>query len=159
VGCDNQGAVASATTKTFLLVADLGPLSEMFSSGQVPSSVPANSEIMLSGSMTTIDTAVARHLEVHICDRKSGEVVAGANPSITLQDTTAGTTAVVSVATMEGVGAGQADLHYGNNVAAPVGHSFVATVTVRGETAMLRFIRSPDPTNQSVPPGTDFMSH
>jgi hypothetical protein len=43
---------------------------------------------------------------------------------------------------MQGIGAGPSDLHYGNNVSAPVGHMFVVTVTVHGEQAMLRFTRT-----------------
>jgi hypothetical protein len=136
----------------------------MFSPGQVPSNVPPNAEVMLNGSMTGVSGPDAQHLEVHICNRRTGEVVAAADPTITLTDTTAGTTVPVGVATMEGVGAGQSDLHYGNNVLAPVGHSLVANVTVHGESATLRFVRGSEAPASSVPStsvplGTDSMSH
>lgn len=142
VGCTTQGDVASATTASYMMVVDLGPLAQMFSPSEVPSSVPANSEIMLGGSMMMVDGASAEHLEVHICQRASKDVIVGAVPAITFMDATAGTTTPVSVATMEGVGQGQADLHYGNNVAAPLGHSFVVTVSLRGEQAVMRFTRT-----------------
>lgn len=103
VGCATEGEVASATTASYVMVVDLGPLAQMFSPSEVPSSVPANSEIMLGGSMMMVDGASAEHLEVHICQRASKNVVVGAVPTITLMDATAGTTTPVSVATMEGV--------------------------------------------------------
>ena len=157
VGCNSQGAAATAATTDYRLVLDLGPLSPMFSAGQVPSSAPPNAEVMLNGSMAAVSGSDAQHLEVHICNRRTGEVVAAADPTITLTDTTAGTTATVGVATMEGVGAGQSDLHYGNNVPAPIGHSFVATVTVHGQSATLRFTRSdapPSPVPATSVPGS-----
>jgi hypothetical protein len=146
------------------MVVYLGPLAQMFAAGQVPSSVPANSEVMLNGAMTPAAGPDAQHLEIHICSRKSGEVVVGVNPTITLTDTTTGIATRVEVATMEGVGAGQSDLHYGNNVTAPVGHSFAVTVDLSGESATLRFNRRADDPAQSVPAtsaplGTDSMSH
>jgi hypothetical protein len=97
---------------------------------------------MLGGTMSMIDGPDARHLEVHICQRASGEVVPSANPTILFTDTTTGMTTPIVVATMEGVGQGQSDLHYGNNVSAPIGHLFAVTVTVHGEQVVLRFTRS-----------------
>ncbi|MGH9078455.1 MAG: hypothetical protein ACRDY0_13580, partial [Acidimicrobiales bacterium] len=67
---------------------------------------------------------------------------AGANPTISLTDTTAGTTTNVPVSVMQGVTSGESDLHYGNNIVAPVGHSFVVNVSLNGEKAALHFTRT-----------------
>jgi hypothetical protein len=104
--------------------------------------VPANAEVMLGGTMTMVDGPSAQHLEIHICQKGGGQVVTAADPTIVFMDVSSGGTTPINVATMQGVGAGQSDLHYGNNVSAPVGHRFVVTVTVHGETAMLSFTRT-----------------
>jgi hypothetical protein len=39
---------------------------------------------------------------------------------------------------MEGVAAGTADLHYGNNLTMKPGHRYTVAVTVKGETATFR---------------------
>jgi len=67
-----------------------------------------------------------RHLELHVLDRRTGRVVADATVTITYQlmgamGAMGNTPTRVPVAVMEGVGAGLADLHYGNNVAMPPG--------------------------------------
>lgn len=141
VGCSTTGAAAQADSASYHYVLDVGPTQQMYSQAQVAASHPKSGEVMVSGAMTMASGANAQHLEVHICSRSTGEVVVGAPPSITLTDTTAGTTTAVQVATMQGVTAGQADLHYGNNVEAPAGHSFVVTVNFRGQKATLRFSR------------------
>ncbi|MHB1535825.1 MAG: hypothetical protein ACYC1D_14705 [Acidimicrobiales bacterium] len=141
VGCSTTGAAAQANSASYHYVLDVGPTQQMYSRAQVAASHPKHGEVMVSGSMAMASGPGAQHLEVHICSRTTGEVVVGAAPSITLTDTTAGTTTAVPVAAMQGVTAGQADLHYGNNVDAPAGHSFVVTVKFRGQQATLRFTR------------------
>jgi hypothetical protein len=42
----------------------------------------------------------------------------------------------VPVAVMEEIGAGTADLHYGNNVPMPGGHRFTVTATLKGQKAV-----------------------
>ena len=44
----------------------------------------------------------------------------------------------VPVAVMEGIGAGGADLHYGNDVPMPGGHRFTVTVTLKGQKAVFK---------------------
>ncbi len=78
-----------------------------------------------------------RHLEAHICSRATGKVLAHAHPGITIVDETAGgETQQVPVAAMEGIGQGTGDLHYGNNVSMPGGHSFVVRVSLSGQQAV-----------------------
>ena len=78
-----------------------------------------------------------RHLEVHICSRSTGKVVQNAQPAITVVDhAKGGMTDHVSVAVMEGVGAGAADLHYGNEMTMPAGHRYTVNVRLNGDTAL-----------------------
>ena len=50
----------------------------------------------------------------------------------------------IPVAVMDGIGAGTADLHYGNNVPMPGGHRFTLTVTLKRHKAVFR-VTSPKP--------------
>jgi hypothetical protein len=78
-----------------------------------------------------------RHLEVHICLRKNRAVVTDADPTITLIGHKAKAMPMnVPVAVMEGIGAGAADLHYGNDMPMPGGHRLTVTVTVKGQKAV-----------------------
>jgi len=83
-----------------------------------------------------------RHLEVHICSRATGKVVQNAQPAISVVDNTSnGMSDHVPVAEMEGIGAGVADLHYGNDVTMPAMHRYTVTVTLNGEKAVFNFTR------------------
>ena len=91
---------------------------------------------------TGMGGADVRHLEVHICSRSTGKVVQNAQPTITVVDHTSNDMADhVSVAEMEGIDAGVADLHYGNNVTMPAMHRYTVTVTLNGEQAVFNFTR------------------
>jgi hypothetical protein len=71
-----------------------------------------------------------RELKVHLCDRSTHDVLY-TSPTITVTDTTAGTPPQhLSVATMQSVTAGEADLHYGNDIAMPAGHHFTVAITI-----------------------------
>ncbi len=86
--------------------------------------------------------AYVRHLEVHICSRTTGKVVQNAQPTITVVDhTSKGMAERVSVAEMEGIGAGVADLHYGNNITMPAMHRYTVTVILNGQKAIFSFTR------------------
>jgi hypothetical protein len=91
---------------------------------------------------TGMGGAEVRHLEVHICLRVTGKVVQNAQPTITVvDDTVGGMTDHVSVAEMEGIGAGVADLHYGNNITMPAMHRYTVTVSLNGEKAVVNLTR------------------
>lgn len=129
----------SASTSSYVVTLDVGPVEQMYSAQQAASSHPAGGEIMLRGDMDMMASGPdAKHLEAHICSRSTGAVVSDANPTILLRDTTAGSPAkTVPVAVMQGVSDSSSDLHYGNNVVLTPGHSFQVTVRLNGESATL----------------------
>ncbi len=141
VGCDTSGAAATATTANYRYVLDVLPVGAMYGPAPVPTAYPSGAVVMFGGAMTTADGPQARDVQVHICLRGNNHVLLDAAPKITLKDTTAGTTQQVPIATMQSATAGQPDYHYGNNLVVPPGHSFVATVSLKGETATMAFSR------------------
>lgn len=138
-GCSVAGEAATATTRSYRLVLDVGRVEEMYARSYVRSHHPTGGEVMLGGTMTMASGPDARHLEVHICQRSNDHVVQGADPVLRLKDTTAGSSQAVPVSTMEGVGSGPGDLHYGNNVVLAPGHSYTLAVSVGGQRASLAF--------------------
>lgn len=138
--CQGSSGGASATTASYVVVLDVGPAEAMYSPDQVASQHPTSGEVMLGGSMTDVSGPNVHHVEAHICKRSDGSVLTGANPSITVQDTTAGTPVVsVPVAEMQGVSQGTSDYHYGNNAVLQAGHSYTIRVRLNGETAQLTY--------------------
>lgn len=138
--CQGSAGVASATTPNYIVAMQVGEPEMMYSPQQVAASHPSTGEVMLGGMMADVSGANAHHLEAHICRRSTGAVLTGAQPTITLTDTTAGTTPQnVPVAVMQGVDAGTSDYHYGNNVTFMPGHSYTVTVRINGETAVLQY--------------------
>ena len=127
----------SASTPTTMAMAGGTPTTSMM--GSTTTSMTGSQDTMQStmttAPMTTAPmtgAAVTRHLEVHICS-SDGRVVTNADPTITLRDAAAGGAPTkISVATMQGIGQGVSDLHYGNNVPAARGHHYIVTVTLDG---------------------------
>jgi hypothetical protein len=130
----------TVTTKGYVFKLSIGMSEQMWTQAQVRAKHPTTGEVMLMGSMGGAMSmgGAARHLEVHIISRADGKVVAGAHPTITAMDTTVknGMAIKVPVAVMEGITAGAADLHYGNNVHLITGHTYKITVTLHGERAV-----------------------
>lgn len=169
-GCTpaSAGISAGATTASYQMALDVGPREQMLAPGQ-----SGQGEVMLRGQM--VDTpgsamgsgamgsgqamgsgvmAEDRHLEVHICSKKTGKVVDNADPVITLtDDTTAGPPQSVPVAVMQGSGMGVGDLHYGNNVVMAAGHSFTVRVRLDNDTAVFK-ISTPVQSTGSAGPTT-----
>lgn len=100
-------------------------------------------EVVLGGSTASMQhmgsgMSIMRHLEVHICNRHTGRVLTGAKPTIELAISGAMAKAV-PVMTMEGIGAGVADYHYGNNVLVDPGARYVVTVRVGSDKVTFHF--------------------
>lgn len=145
-GCKAGAEGRSATTAHYRFVLRVGMGELMYTPAQVRKMHPKSGEVMLRGHMNGMSGmpgmsmgASTRHLEVQICTRPSNTVMTAANPTITMKDLSSmGMAMKVPVAVMEGVGAGTADLHYGNNLTMKPGHRYTVTVTVKGETATFR---------------------
>ncbi len=128
-------------TKSYVFALDIGPVEQMYTQAQVNAKHPKSGEVMLSGSMSGGMSGMAsssgeRHLEVHICT-PSGMVVMHAHPTIVVSDPMAKTMSMtVPISTMEGIGEGAADYHYGNNVDLTAGHKITVTVELNGQKAV-----------------------
>jgi hypothetical protein len=128
-------------TKSYVFALDIGPVAQMYTPAQVKAKHPKTGEVMITGTMSGGMSGMAtspgeRHLEVHICT-PSGSVVMHAHPSIVISDPKAKTmTMTVPITTMEGIGEGAADYHYGNNVDLTPGHKITVTVTLNGQRAV-----------------------
>ena len=134
------------TTRSYILKLNIGMAEQMWTPAQVRTKHPKTGEVMLMGSMASAMSmgGSQRHVEVHITARAMGKVVMGAHPTISAIDTNVknAMTIKVPVAEMEGVMAGAADLHYGNNVHLVAGHTYKVTITLNGERAVFQ-ITSP----------------
>jgi hypothetical protein len=127
---------------SYVFALDLGSVETMYTPAEVKAKHPKSGEVMLSGSMTggmagmTMSSSGERHLEVHICT-SGGAVYTKGHPTITIDDSTSkNPMMMVPVATMEGIGEGISDFHYGNNVELTTGHHITVTVTLNGRSAV-----------------------
>lgn len=132
-----------ATTTTYNLVAEIGGLQAMYTPAQASSQHPKTGEVMYGGTMTmpSDPTSVSpdwHHLEVHIFDKKTGNVVKTANPLLTVKNDATGQTQQVPIVVMQGIVEGPSDYHYGNNVDLPKG-AYTVTVVIGSETASFDF--------------------
>jgi hypothetical protein len=131
------------STSTYNLVTEIGGLQAMYTPAQATSQHPKTGEVMFGGSMTMPpDTTNVspdwHHLEVHIFDKKSGNVVTTVTPVLTVKNDTTGQTQQVPVVVMQGIVEGPGDYHYGNNVDLPNGQ-YTVTVVIGSETANFDF--------------------
>jgi hypothetical protein len=131
-------------THSYVFALELGPVETMYTRAEVRAQHPGTGEVMLSGSTTggmaamTTPSSAERHLEVHICT-SGGAVYTRGGPTITIADTSAKSpVTMVPVATMEGIGEGVSDFHYGNNVELTAGHHITVEVTLNGQRAVFR---------------------
>lgn len=133
----------SASTASYTMSLNVGPVENMYTQQQIESMHPSSGEVMLGGMMSNAMGANARHVEVHICSKQTNTVVSNANPTISIKDTTTGAAPQsVPISVMQGVKEGPSDLHYGNNVDLAPGHSYDVTVALNGETATMTFTNS-----------------
>ncbi len=144
------GVTQFAATSSFKLSLEIGPLQPMYTPAQVSTQHPRQGEVMFSGQMvmppgmagmesmegtaTMPNPAGWHHLEVHVFDRQTGQVLRNLDPSITITNAGTGQSQVVPITTMQGLLDGPGDYHYGNNVDLPSGH-YTVTVQVSGETS------------------------
>lgn len=131
------------STASYNLVAELGNLQAMYTPAQASSQHPKTGELMFGGSMTMPPDMSNvspdwHHLEVHVFDNKTGNVVRTASPVITVTNKTTGQSQQVPIVVMQGIVEGPSDYHYGNNVDLPKGQ-YTVTVVIGSETARFDF--------------------
>ncbi|HEV2218083.1 MAG TPA: hypothetical protein VGV88_10980 [Candidatus Dormibacteraeota bacterium] len=132
-----------ATSASYNFVAEIGGLQAMYTEAQASSQHPKTGEVMFGGTMTMpSDTGNVspdwHHLEVHVFDKKTGNVVKTVNPVLTVKNDTTGQTQQVPIVVMQGIVEGPGDYHYGNNVFLPKGE-YTVTVVIGNETASFDF--------------------
>lgn len=143
--CTVAKGAMSARTHSYAIALGIGPVEKMWTPAQVERLKPKHGEVMLKGRMAGMSagsgmagmssgTSAMAHLEVHICSRATGRT-ADVTPAMTVIDRASGRRTAIPVATMEGIGEGHPDLHYGNNVVLP--HQAAVEVVVAGEEATL----------------------
>ena len=139
--CKLERGAHLALTHSYRLVLRIGPVEGMLMPYQVRANHVKHGEVMLGGQMVVPTHGPLHHLEVHICAKKTHVVVAKANPTIVLTDTTKQIPPkTIPVAVMEGISAGRADLHYGNNVSMPHHDRYTITVTLEGQRAVFHVV-------------------
>jgi hypothetical protein len=131
------------STNSYNLVTEIGGLQAMFTPTQVSGQHPKSGEVMFGGNMTMPpDPNNAspdwHHLEVHIFDKKTGDVVKSANPVISVTNNATGHVQPVPIVVMQGVVEGPGDYHFGNNVDLPKG-LYTVTVLIGTESANFDF--------------------
>jgi hypothetical protein len=131
------------STSSYNLVTEIGGLQSMYTPDQVSAQHPKSGEVMFGGQMVmppdvTNPSPDWHHLEVHIIDKKSGDVVRTVNPVLTVMDNASGQVKPVPIVVMQGVVEGSGDYHYGNNVDLPKGQ-YTVTVVIGSETANFDF--------------------
>jgi hypothetical protein len=132
-----------ATTATYNLVADIGGLQAMYTPDQASSQHPKTGEVMFGGTMTMPSDATNispdwHHLEVHIFDKKTGNVVKTLTPVLEITNDATGETQQIPIVMMQGIVEGPSDYHYGNNVDLAKGN-YTVTVVIGSETAKFDF--------------------
>jgi hypothetical protein len=109
----------------YRVVLHIGPVEKMYTLPQYHKLHPKTGEIILGGPMGSMGDMNSRsmngmlaphHLEAHIYSARTGAVVTKAHVSISLVDLHTKKVTMVPVMTMQGIGAGPKDLHYGNSV-------------------------------------------
>ncbi|MDQ6617706.1 MAG: hypothetical protein M3083_23875 [Actinomycetota bacterium] len=165
------GVSAHATTQTYIVQLDIGPMENMYTQAEAESQHPSTGEVMVRGQMSAVNGATSAtpgpagavaasgyHLEAHICSKAGGAVIQDAYPTITLINDETKSRADVEIAVMQGVSAGVNDLHYGNNVVLTPGASYSVVVALNGQSATLHArLPSPGPTATTLAGGVSDM--
>ncbi len=125
-----------AVTESYLVVANVLPGEEMFTSAEAGVEHPIEGELILSGTGRALSTN-SRHIETHIYDRRTGVPLADLRPSIVVLNRTTGELIEVEGTLMQDVNIGVLDIHYGNNVAVAGNSDLRLTITVGEEEAIL----------------------
>lgn len=126
------GWTRPVTTAHYLVVVNVLPSEHMMTRAEMNAMHPTEGELIING-IGEPQGAGVRHVEAHIYDRTTGQVVTSLVPSIRLVNRTTGEVVDVVPTLMEDVIVGPLDLHYGNNVPVTGDSDISVQVTVAGE--------------------------
>jgi hypothetical protein len=125
-----------ATTTHYLVVANVLPGEEMFTTAEREAEHPVEGESILHGAGAPIGPD-ARHVEAHVYDRSTGLPVDDITPTIVVYNRTTGQRLVVEPTLMQDLNIGAPDAHFGNNVVIPGDSDLSLTVTIGDEEVTL----------------------
>jgi len=151
------GAAATGPTITrqtvagpYRVVLSIGPIEKMYTQAEYRAQHPTHGELILSGAgmMGNIHGSgmsmfAPHHLEVHVYNVRGGAVVTDARVGITVTDLHTKRVIVVTVMTMEGIGEGVRDFHYGNTVMLMTEHYRVGVTINNARTSFIVNWREP----------------
>lgn len=144
------------TTALYKVVLSAGPVEAMLTPNQAKGAtagevmVPMSGMSMPSMSMTDQGHPVNHHLEVHVYNRTTGQVLTNLTPTISITNSSGATRQLSSVGAMYGVTAGQSDYHYGNNVYLANG-TYIVTVQIGDNKATFSNVVVQGPTMPANP--------
>jgi len=134
------GITKVASTSSFNLSLEVGPLQPMYTPQQQAAQHPKAGEVMFSGhmvmppgmagmeNMAGMSAPNWYHMEVHYYDKTTGYPVKGLEPVVTVASAATGQAQTLPIVTMQGLNEGVRDFHYGNNIELPKGQYHVTTV-------------------------------
>ncbi|MFZ4719725.1 MAG: hypothetical protein ACOYMR_09890 [Ilumatobacteraceae bacterium] len=111
----HAGWTRDVLSPDYLVVVNVLPGEEMFTTDQQTMTHPTGGELIIEGEGRPLGSHV-RHVEAHIYRRDTGKVVTDIVPRITLTNRTTGEVIDVEATLMQDVNIGQLDRHFGNNV-------------------------------------------
>jgi hypothetical protein len=143
--CRSPGEGVSATKTTpahiFGLSVTTGFEPEHTQSQVKAQHIKHGGDTLIAGRLRTVDLnkpGEPRHLELHVCDAKTGRTLTDLHPAMTVTDSTAATAPIrIPLATLIGTGEPADDLHYGNHVVMRSGDSYRVTVRLGRDRVVL----------------------
>jgi hypothetical protein len=121
-----------ATSKSYLVVANVLPGERMFTSAEAAVEHPTVGELVINGEGRPLGDDV-RHVEAHIYDRITGNPLSNLSPVIVVLNRTSGVRTNVPPTLMQDVNIGAADIHYGNNISVPGDSDLSLSVVIGSE--------------------------
>lgn len=148
LGCRATAATdQTITTAKYVYLLHVGHPEQMVMPDEAKARHITTGEMMVGGSMAQMYAntpgATPHHLEVHICNRATGRVVTNAMPAITLAPSSHAAPQNVPVMVMQGITAGVADLHYGNNVPMRSGSTYTVSIRLGSDRAVFHYKVAP----------------
>jgi hypothetical protein len=133
--------VKQVDTARYRMILAVGSPENMYTQAQVDAQGITSGELMLAGKMSSPMTmgmggGRQRHVEVSLCNLKTGKILTGAGVRMSIAEM-GGAYMPMTVAEMRGLDEPRGMSHYGNNVKVPKA-PYTVKVKTGGETAVFR---------------------